>query len=278
MSNTASINHIETPQNVKASVNNQLVDLTWTGPSDTLKGGFEHYNVYRSVNDSIYTFVGTSKTTQFVDSLLSDVVNSNYIYKVDGEYTSQVFEPSYSNQVTLLLFSNVQVKIKDKTSGIVSGIDGLDISISNDKGVTVTEKTNSSGYVLFKNVKIGDYDLSIFDQDSSYISDKVKVTLDTNNFNYVYEFAEPTATFEIEDISKVVYPNPTSGQFIVDLTGYDFIKHIDIVNTKGNIIKSLEINNQEKVFIDLSEEPVGLYIITITTETSSVKTKINYTK
>jgi hypothetical protein len=67
------------------------------------------------------------------------------------------------------------------------------------------------------------------------------------------------------------YPNPSSGKFI--LTGINSPANIIVCNTLGEKIYS-EINNNSQNEIDLSNQPNGIYFVTIETEKESITRKI----
>jgi subtilisin family serine protease len=62
-----------------------------------------------------------------------------------------------------------------------------------------------------------------------------------------------------------VYPNPASTFINVDVINGHRIGRINIYNTVGTLVKTLEMNGSEKE-IDISELPTGLYIISIEDE------------
>ena len=60
------------------STNNWRLALTWDVPGD-VGAGISSYKVYRSINNSVFTFVGSSSSTTYIDAGLSQ---QRYYYKV----------------------------------------------------------------------------------------------------------------------------------------------------------------------------------------------------
>jgi len=67
-----------------------------------------------------------------------------------------------------------------------------------------------------------------------------------------------------------IYPNPTTGIFIIKGNGIQFI---EIANISGQIVKQVSINNLQFT-IDLSNQPKGIYIIKIVTDKGTTVKKV----
>jgi len=82
----------------------------------------------------------------------------------------------------------------------------------------------------------------------------------------VSSYALPLNVNEGNGLSTVnIYPNPASTFINVDVLNGRRIGRINIYNTVGTLVKTLEMNGSEKE-IDISELPTGLYIISIEDE------------
>ncbi len=71
-----------------------------------------------------------------------------------------------------------------------------------------------------------------------------------------------------------IYPNPTSGITTIDFMGTTTQADIQILNFQGQQMLELEYNNQNKVKLNISSLPVGMYIIVIKTQTQIITRKI----
>jgi len=83
----------------------------------------------------------------------------------------------------------------------------------------------------------------------------------------------------LEEAIKV-YPNPTHGQFTLELgpNGIDGFS-IYVVNAKGELVYEATIEeNKEKMNIDLSNEPAGIYMIRLQTQDVSIHKKVTLIK
>jgi hypothetical protein len=69
-----------------------------------------------------------------------------------------------------------------------------------------------------------------------------------------------------------VYPNPTNGEFYVDITTLDVLDFtISVVNTLGQSIKEVKQvqSNGGKIKIDLSDKNTGVYFVIIKSKLGS---------
>jgi parallel beta-helix repeat protein len=85
------------PQNLVATAGEGFVELTWTPPTVTGSTAITGYHIYRSTtNGSGYTQIGTSTTTAFTDTTVSNGVTYYYVVRA----ISSVGESPPSNEVT----------------------------------------------------------------------------------------------------------------------------------------------------------------------------------
>ena len=83
----------------------------------------------------------------------------------------------------------------------------------------------------------------------------------TTGFLQSYEAAcIQVGTSEIVNADILYYPNPTQDVLNLDHIPRD-IKHIFLMNHIGQVYKSVEINNDSKISIDVSGFPTGVYLI-----------------
>lgn len=109
-----------------------------------------------------------------------------------------------------------------------------------------------------------------------------KMTLD-NNQNLWVGTSKGVSKIEspylrVEDAtnkaSVSIYPNPSNGQFVVNLNGIHKQGNLVVVNAQGKKVYSKPFLNQQKVDIEISDEAKGLYFVEITTNFGSSRYKL----
>jgi|WetSurMetagenome_2_1015567.scaffolds.fasta_scaffold00864_13 hypothetical protein len=85
---------------------------------------------------------------------------------------------------------------------------------------------------------------------------------------------DTTQTPDIEDLSVKIYPNPTKGILKVETISLPENSKIlaTIYDTQGNMICKKYLSQSDEV--DISNEPDGIYILTINISTCNYKWKI----
>jgi len=81
-----------------------------------------------------------------------------------------------------------------------------------------------------------------------------------------YEYPYPLAVKQQfpEDMEEpLVYPNPTKGNFNVDVFTITDPDYILICNLQGKIIRKIDIGVNTPEVIDVSDSPSGMYIVTV---------------
>ncbi len=100
------------------------------------------------------------------------------------------------------------------------------------------------------------------------------ITIDGGNVN---ETVNLSCTSKINDISEnqiSIFPNPTTGQFTIDLRGSATPRSVEITDITGKTIKQLSINNNKLTIINIENQPAGIYFIKIQTENNIIIKKI----
>lgn len=76
-----------------------------------------------------------------------------------------------------------------------------------------------------------------------------------------------------------IYPNPTTGQVTLDVTGTGFNKmDVTVYNVLGEVVKTINANQvaaQSKYQIDLTGSAKGVYVIKVDTEKGSISKKVS---
>jgi len=74
-------------------------------------------------------------------------------------------------------------------------------------------------------------------------------------FNWWYESVE-----RINNLFSI-YPNPTTGKFIIDIKNQQLIKNISVIDITGKVVKQIDNSKIQNIEIDLSNNAKGLYFI-----------------
>lgn len=83
-----------------------------------------------------------------------------------------------------------------------------------------------------------------------------------NTARYTYRY-ETTVGFELLNKKCLkLYPNPTQGNFTVDLVGFDGNSFVNIINTQGQVVKKIK-THQNRLFFIFENQIPGLYIIEV---------------
>ena len=82
------------------------------------------------------------------------------------------------------------------------------------------------------------------------------------NLNYGPALVEPSGINEIYARDLPVYPIPTVGPLTIDVES-NTIQSIDVINILGSVVLTPTVNDNR---IDISDLPVGPYILRITTD------------
>jgi len=172
-------------------------------------------------------------------------------------------------------------KIYKNNSGVWSQI-GDDIKIlSNDPATAQRLQLNDDGTILIIGIIYGDINKvnvykninsvwSKLGNDLEYISNH-GVSINSNGNTIAIGVGHAVKIFEFNEalginnnliVNNLIYPNPTKGNFTIK---QDNLKSIEIINTKGQIIKNINNINSNKLNINLCTDK-GLYLIKITTD------------
>ncbi|MBK6995543.1 MAG: T9SS type A sorting domain-containing protein [Lewinellaceae bacterium] len=91
-----------------------------------------------------------------------------------------------------------------------------------------------------------------------------------------YAIQSPNLTNVLENpVSTIlVYPNPTSGSFQVQSKQAQNVVKIEVLNAAGSLVKRHEMRQTDSFEMDISDVPVGMYILLLFTEKDVFKQKI----
>jgi hypothetical protein len=79
----------------------------------------------------------------------------------------------------------------------------------------------------------------------------------------------------LSDLIKV-FPNPTSNQFQIDLSGANFkITSIDFLNITGQVLKSIPVSdNDNMIILPVTEYSSGVYFLKLTSANGLITKKL----
>ena len=81
--------------------------------------------------------------------------------------------------------------------------------------------------------------------------------------------------FEEDDHGINIYPNPTTGQFNIDFMGNPYPDaEVYIISFRGEKIHKMNTQNNNKIVVDLSYLPEGIYLVVIKTANKIITKKI----
>jgi plastocyanin len=99
----------------------------------------------------------------------------------------------------------------------------------------------------------------------------VHIEVDDNGEITEYEFVTNNETTLINDFKKdfTIFPNPSNGIFHLNTSfSSNLDVHICVINSIGQIIHKLDINTNQKIIIDLSDQSHGIYLLSVKSENS----------
>lgn len=173
-------------------------------------------------------------------------------------------DPSYS--VSLLPFYRVNFSIINNWGSTV-----------NDAVIEINEIPYSAGEYFFGDLVAGTYTYKV--SCPHYIDTVGEFTLyDVNDVDIAVVInADGTSVVDNSLINASVYPNPTNGRFVLELGPDHKWKEVELVNSLGQIVKTVSVesmNADNTIDFNLSNNPNGLYLIRLKSDTNTAVLKI----
>ena len=72
----------------------------------------------------------------------------------------------------------------------------------------------------------------------------------------------------------IIYPNPTTNEFVVELTNFSPSTQINIISVEGKMVYTNSLINTSKINVDAANWSRGIYIVKITDKQSSKVVKL----
>ncbi len=137
------------PTNLQATAGDGTVDLSWSAPSDNGGATVTEYRVYRSTSSgSGYTFIGSSTTTSYTDTGVSNGMTYHYVVTA----VNDVGESGYSEEVSATPSATTSVPGVPTNLQATAGDGTVDLSWSapsDNGGLTV------SSYKVYRSTTSG---------------------------------------------------------------------------------------------------------------------------
>lgn len=115
------------PKNLVSSINNHLVELSWTPPSDNGGSSIIRYNIYRGSQSGNYMFLGVTLNTNYIDSTTLPDVTYYYVVTAINNVGESLFsnEVSATRTISETITTATTTAISTTTTAKTSGIRGF---------------------------------------------------------------------------------------------------------------------------------------------------------
>ncbi|MGP8216383.1 MAG: T9SS type A sorting domain-containing protein, partial [Bacteroidia bacterium] len=104
--------------------------------------------------------------------------------------------------------------------------------------------------------------------------EKVNNTTTRSNTQHNIALTGPTAATALTSISISVYPNPTNGKFTVQWPVVSGQSSVEVYTVLGEKILSRFLIPNSQFLIDLGGQPAGVYFVKVTTNSTSLVSKV----
>ena len=218
----------------------------------------ENYNSFEKIINSInISYYYTSS-----EQIDSSFVTKNYEYDKQNRLISEIINYSYdyvsaTNSSILYEYSNNKV-----TEYYCYGSDTIFVkvySVQDDKILNLSHYTSTNFDTLLY------YSENIYDKYSNLCRTADYFNFDNNNslhLSHYFDFYWDTYKIDTNPLSKIftIYPNPVSNMLFIKYEGVSEILNYNIYSADGKIVKQ---GNSKTDRIDISDIPIGIYIIDI---------------
>ena len=263
MSNTAYVDYVSAPQNLVAEIQDDYsVELNWNGPEKLLEDNyFEHYEVYRKINEGEYFLIGHSESNTYLDVPGAEVEDGIFSYVIRGIYFEAKTEPVVSNEVDFNRYSDIKVVCLDNRE-TKSGVTQFDVKVTPiDGSETITVPTDAEGIAYFSGLENGKYEVFITIGDDIYLRDYITVRPDSTNFEFTISGTITAISSLLQEGEIHLYPNPVKDQMTINLNDFaGNVTTITILNMDGKLIQTIVPGDQQLILVDATRFSRGVYI------------------
>ena len=213
--------------------------------------------------DSTCTIVSSTDSITTGTYFLKIKENGNIVF--DTIYMSKKFNGGILQQTN----GNYLIGMQDS----LSTIDGNNRSILYSivyKGaaeenipIVAIQPTCDNGYILAGNSAQFAYDCAMCGSHYSYFH-FYSYLIKTDSTLQDVQLPSAINELTMENGELIIYPNPSSGNFIIESRGKNQESRIRIYNVLGEVVFQTT-NNKQQTTIDLTDEAKGIYFVQITT-------------
>jgi hypothetical protein len=231
----------------------------------------EKYNITFKINDEnanpLNAKVTLNGTT--LSAVNGIIIFSDLVYKLEVPYTIE-FEGyatvSDNIDVTRNKILNINMKLnKYNVNFIIKNeevpLEGIYVTVKSENQETYYKTTDSEGLSLF-NLSSGLYYYTITGTAYNKVEDSFNLTDSDKDININMELIA-TGVNDLDRCSFNIYPNPSNGNFFIDISNTAKNTSISIVNSNGKVILKKNIMNNLNNVVNLSGQPNGIYFIQI---------------
>lgn len=251
----------EAPSNVIIEKDFNDVTISWTSPSDKSIAGYYVYRDYERISD----LLPVSQTT-YADN---DLPNGGYIYNVIAYYeTPEGYSADRLAQTSIQVIYNCNFTVLGGEDNLP--IQGATVKVYVGTPVPISAITDENGTVSIGVSAFGTLDIEVIKEGFAMYEGTIDATEPENDLTVNLGIG----TSRINTLGKKLFPNPTSNQITIDLSG-ETIKHYEIRDISGKIILQKTGNIVEsKVTHNFNDYSKGIYYLKVVTETETYYDKI----
>jgi hypothetical protein len=243
--------------------------ITYFFNGDTLANGKVFQKMYNNVHITSYgqgmypalcNCDGPTFLNQFVGGIRNDTINKKvYLYRDSAEYVLYDFNLSVGDTA----FKDSSIFTYGQNA-LVSSIDSIMVGNSFRKKYNLLGTECNSVYMIEGiGLSFGPIDFATCFEDASYLTcfSNDSITFSTTNWSGQCEFVG--IEHPIKLTSFKLYPNPTSGNFKIDMERRMYNAEFKMYDQLGREVKSMRNINGNSIQIENSALPRGIYKINI---------------
>lgn len=209
---------------------------------------------------------------KFYDGIIFHRVIDNFMIQGGDPNGNGTGGPGYSIQDEFdPRASNVQKTISMANSGPNTGGSQFFINLKDNTYLDYNKAPSSSKHAVFGIVTSNFSVVQAIGKVATNASDKPTTDVVMDSVR-ITKFATSVSNTKNLASTIKIYPNPTRGHFLVTLPQTK--TEIILTDVRGSIIYRNTVADQEKVAIDLSAQPDGIYLLQVTTATGTYRSKV----
>ena len=247
--------------------NGLLYGLTWTGGTDSV-GTIFSYDIDSNKYTNIHNFGTDSGGINPTGSLIQA---SNGLLFGTTRYGG-ILTPQYGTNGIVFSYNietNSEAVIRDfenipdgayASAPLMEGDNGIIYGVTVNGGITGLGFM--FGYIVSSNVYVAMHNFALGNDGANPFGGLLEVNNLTAGENQV-----------ASNIQLQISPNPSTGQFIVQLPGNQNNYPVEVYNTMGQKVEQLTLSNTQNV-LDLTKQSTGIYFVEVQTESGLQTAKV----